>query len=106
LSGYRLVGVLGDSPLHEGTGVSPGGLPRRQRPATYDRVWVNEMLIRSCDRFVYSLTPSLKIAKMVDNFGGTSIPGVNAFIGRAIDQTIVEDHLRRTMGIPKRQREA
>lgn len=66
---------------------------------------VNEMLIRSCDRFVYSLTPSSKIAEMVDHFGGTSIPGENAFLGRQIDATLVEDHLRGVMGIPKRQRE-
>jgi hypothetical protein len=62
---------------------------------------MNEMLIRSCDRFVYSRTESLKIAEMVDHFGGTSIPGETAFLGRPIDQTLVENHLRRTMGIPK-----
>lgn len=67
---------------------------------------LNEMLIRSCDRFVYSLTPSPRIAEMVDHFGGTSIPGENAFLGRAIDQPLVENHLRKTMGISKRQREA
>jgi Protein of unknown function (DUF4238) len=67
---------------------------------------VNEMLIRSCDRFVYSLTPSVKIAETVDHFGGTSIPGLNAFIGRVVDQTLVEEHLRKAMGIPRRQREA
>jgi hypothetical protein len=67
---------------------------------------VNEMLIRSCDRFVYSLTQSSKIAEMVDHLGGTSIPGVNAFMGRVVDQTLVEEHLRKTMGIPRRQGEA
>jgi len=63
---------------------------------------VNEILIRSCDRFVYSLTLSPKITETVDHVGGTSIPGENAFIGRPIDQTLVENHLRKTMGIPKR----
>ncbi len=65
---------------------------------------VNQMVISSCDRFVYSLTPSQKIAEMVDHFGATSIPGVNAFIGRPIDETLIEDHLRKSMGIPKRER--
>jgi hypothetical protein len=67
---------------------------------------VNEMLIRSCDRFVYSLTPSADIEVAVNHLGGTSVPGENAFLGRPIDQTLVEDHLRKTMGIPKRQRDA
>ena len=67
---------------------------------------VNEMLIRSCDRFVYSLTLSPKITETVDRFGATSIPGENAFLGRPIDQTLVENHLRKTMGIPRRKREA
>ena len=68
---------------------------------------VNEILIQSCDRFVYSLTLSPKIAEAVDYFGGTSIPGKNAFLtGRVVDETLLENYLRSTMGIPKRQREA
>jgi hypothetical protein len=64
---------------------------------------MNEMLIRSCDRFVYSRTPSTWVAEFVEHCGATSIPGENAFIGRPVDETLVENHLRQTIGIPKRQ---
>jgi hypothetical protein len=41
---------------------------------------------------------------MVNHFGATSIPGVNAFIGsRPVDQAVVENHLRKTIGITKRE---
>jgi hypothetical protein len=39
----------------------------------------------------------------MDQFGATSIPGENAFIGRSVDEALVENHLRQTMGIPKKQ---
>jgi hypothetical protein len=63
----------------------------------------NEMLICCCDRFVYSRAPSPSVAEFMDQFGATSIPGENAFIGRSVDEALVENHLRQTMGIPKKQ---
>ena len=66
----------------------------------------NEMLIRSCDRFVYSRTESLEIAEMMDQFRASSIPGQTAFLGRTVDEVLVENHLRRTIGIPKREGDA
>lgn len=64
---------------------------------------VNEIVIRSCDRFVYSKTRSQEIVQMVNNCAGTSVPGENAFVGVFPDEKRIEEHLRRSMGIRRRK---
>lgn len=60
---------------------------------------MNEVLISCCDRFVYSRTRSDEASKAVDQIAASSMPGVNAFMGRKIDQNLIEDHMRKTLGI-------
>jgi len=63
---------------------------------------LNEMVIRSCDRFVYSKIRSQEILQMVNDCARTSVPGENAFVGAFPDEKRIEEHLRRTMGIRRR----
>jgi hypothetical protein len=65
---------------------------------------MNDIVIRSSDRFVYSKTRSDKIAEMVEEFGGTSVPGKTAFVGPMPDEKRIEEHMRRSIGIVKRKR--
>jgi len=68
--------------------------------ATVERM--NDIVVRCSDRFVYSKTKSDKIEQMVNQVGGTSVPGKNAFIGEFPDEKRIEAYLRRQMGIPPR----
>jgi len=65
---------------------------------------MNDIVIRSADRFVYSKTRSGKIEQMMEEFGNTSIPGKTAFLGRMPDEKHVEEHMRRSMRIVKHKR--
>jgi hypothetical protein len=61
---------------------------------------MNEVVISSCDRFVYSKTKSQDVADMVDSIGGWSVPGKTAFIGGAeVGTEQTEDYLRAKMRI-------
>jgi len=63
---------------------------------------LNDIVIRASDRFVYAKTPDEKIAKMVEEVGGTSVPGKNAFVGAYPDEKRIEEHLRSAMRIRRR----
>jgi Protein of unknown function (DUF4238) len=62
---------------------------------------LNEVITACCDRFVYSRTRSDQIRETVDQIGGSSIRGVNAFMGRNIDQTLIENHMRNILGVQR-----
>jgi len=63
---------------------------------------MNEIVITCCDRFVYSRTRSEELSEAVDQHSGTSVPGVNAFMGRQVDENLIEEHMRRELGIEKK----
>ena len=63
---------------------------------------MNEMIVRCCDRFVYSRTCYDEITKTVNEFSGTSVPGETAFIGKFPASEEIETHMRQNMGIKKR----
>lgn len=72
---------------------------RKVDPETVTRM--NKILVSCCDRFVYSRTRSDEISKIVNQLAATSVPGVNAFMGRKVDESLIEDHMRKTLGVPK-----
>jgi hypothetical protein len=63
---------------------------------------MNEIVVRCCDRFVYSKTFSNGIQEMVNAFARTSVPGETAFIGQFPATQQIGEYLRKTMGIQKR----
>jgi len=64
---------------------------------------VNEIVIRSCDRFLYSRTYNQEIEQIVNDCARTSVPGENAFVGAFPDEKQIEEHLRKTLGIRRRR---
>ncbi len=72
-------------------------------PSTVIRM--NGVVISCCDRFVYSRARSDEVSETVNQTAATSVPGVNAFMGRTVDENLVEDHMRRMLGAPKVQAE-
>ncbi len=64
---------------------------------------MNEIVASCSDRFVYSKTRSDEIQEMVNTIGGWSVPGKTAFIGQMPNTEQIEEHLRKTIGVPKRQ---
>src|SRR5258708_4822525 len=63
---------------------------------------LNEQVIRASDRFVYAKVCVEKIAQMVEEFGRTSVPGENAFLGPFRDEKEIEEDMRRKLGIRRR----
>ena len=51
---------------------------------------------------MYSKTKSHKIEQLVNQVGGTSVPGQNAFIGELPDEKRIEAYLRRQVRIRPR----
>lgn len=79
----------------------------RPQPTTRRRVdaetvtRMNGVVISCCDRFVYSRTRSDEISKVVNQTASTSVPGVNAFMGRKVDENLIAEYMRRMLGIQK-----
>jgi hypothetical protein len=65
---------------------------------------MNELVVRSCDRFVYSHTFSKEIEVMVNTISRTSVPGETAFIGPFPGTEQIQQHLRRQIGIKRAAR--
>jgi hypothetical protein len=63
---------------------------------------VNDIVIRCSHRFIYSRTRNDAIDDMVQKNAGTSIPGVNAFIGAMPNGKVIEDYMRDKLGLRKR----
>lgn len=102
--GWGYKGVVIAFPLSPTACLTMTDSPRSERRTVDDDtvVRMNEMLICCCDRFVYARTLSARISETVGQWANTSIPGENAFMGRAVDRQVVEDHLRKTMQIERR----
>jgi hypothetical protein len=102
--GIRQPGVVVAFPLAPTACLTMGITGREFEEASEARVTkMNEMVIRSSDRFVYARALSSGVLEMVQELGGTSVPGKNAFIGPFPDEKRVEEHMRRTIGIKKRR---
>lgn len=103
--GFNQPNVVTAFPLCPTTCLLMGIVGREfERVTEAEVMLVNEIVVRCSDRFVYARTPSDRLAEMVETVAGTSVPGKNAFIGPFPDEKQIEDHLRRIMGIKRRQR--
>jgi Protein of unknown function (DUF4238) len=60
---------------------------------------INELVVASCDRFVYARTRSTEIERTVNNLAHTSVPGETAFIGKMLDASAMEKYMRDFLGI-------
>jgi hypothetical protein len=63
---------------------------------------MNEIVVRCCDRFVYSKTFSSGIEEMVNAVAHTSVPGETAFVGPFPGTDQIQNYLRSNIGIPRR----
>jgi hypothetical protein len=101
--GFRTPNVIVAFPLAPTSCLTMGIIGREFQKVDQATVMrLNEIIIRSSDRFVYSKSRSDCIAEMVEEIGRTSVPGESAFIGRPPDENLVEEHMRKTLGIKKR----
>jgi hypothetical protein len=102
--GFRKPGVVVAFPLAPTTCLTVGVQGRDFQEvdaATVKRM--NELVVSCSDRFVYSKTKSQEIFDMVNTVGGWSVPGKTAFIGQMPGKEQIEEHLRKTMKIPRRK---
>jgi hypothetical protein len=60
---------------------------------------VNEIVIRLCDRFVYSKTFSMEVRRHVDAYGGTTRYGETAFL--LLMRPTAKEFLRKALGLDK-----
>jgi hypothetical protein len=102
--GFRKPGVVVAFPLAPTACLTVGVQGRDFQEvdaATVKRM--NELVVSCSDRFVYSKTKSQEIFDMVNTVGGWSVPGKTAFIGQMPGKEQIEEHLRKTMKIPRRK---
>lgn len=101
--GFRQLNVVTAFPLAPSACLTMGIVGNDFRTVSENEVaQLNEVVVRMSDRFVYARTASDKIVTMVEEFGGTSVPGKNAFIGTFPDEKRIEEGLRRIMGVKRR----
>jgi hypothetical protein len=60
---------------------------------------INEAIIRICDRYVYTKTPSEEVQKLVAVYAGTERYGVNAFVGAGLKLPEARQFLRTYFGL-------
>lgn len=101
--GFRAPGAIVAFPLAPTACLTMGGEGREfQRVDAATVARTNELVVRCCDRFVYSRTPSAEVEGLVNTIARTSVPGETAFLGRLPGKEHVEEHLRKTIGIKRR----
>lgn len=101
--GYRKPGVVVAFPLAPTACLTVGFGGREFQEvdaATVTRM--NDIIIRCCDRFVYSKTFDNGIQAKVNAAAHTSVPGENAFIGQLPGTQQIQEHLRKSIGIQRR----
>lgn len=102
--GFRKPGVVVAFPLATTACLTVGVAGREFQEVDADTVKrMNEVIVSSADRFVYSKTDSQEISNMVNTIGGWSIPGKTAFLGQMPGKEQIEAYLRKKMGIEKRK---
>lgn len=62
---------------------------------------INELVISCSDRFVYAKNCDANIEQAVNDIGHTTVPLVNAFLHPFPGARQIEEHLRKTIGIPR-----
>jgi uncharacterized protein DUF4238 len=101
--GYRQPGVMVAFPLAPTACLAIGAEGRAYQEVDSATVMrTNELVVKSCDRFVYSKSLSSSIEELVNTVSHTSIPGETAFVGKFPETQQIEDYLRRRIGIKKR----
>ena len=99
--GFRQSGVVAAFPLAPTTCLAMG--PTGPEFVTFDHAHVmkiNEVVIRLCDRFVYSRRRSEEIRKLVDECGGTAKYGVTAFMPVRLEMPSIRAFIRHHLGLP------
>ena len=102
--GFRRPGVVVAFPLAPTACLTIGVAGRDFQEvdaATVTRM--NDIVVRCSDRFVYSKTRSQEMIDMVNTIGGSSVPGKTAFVGQMPGKEQIEEHMRKTMKIPRRK---
>ena len=99
--GFRRQGVIVAFPLAPSACLAMG--PTGPEFVTFDVQHVtkiNELIVRLCDRFVYSRTRSEEILKLVDSVGGTAKYGVTAFMPTETGMPSIRAFIRHYLGLP------
>jgi hypothetical protein len=65
---------------------------------------MNDVVVRCCDRFVYSRTLSKEIEAMVNAVSRTSVPGETAFVGALPGTEQIQQYLRKQIGMQEAKR--
>jgi hypothetical protein len=98
--GFRKPGVVVAFPLAPSACLTIGIEGREYEDVDASTVMrMNDLVVRCCDRFVYSHTLSTEIEGMVKAVSRTSVPGETAFIGAFPGTEQIQQHLRKQIGI-------
>ncbi len=98
--GFRQPGVVAAFPVAPTTCLAMGVRgPESVTLDAADVMKVNELVIRLCDRFVYSRTRSEEIRKTVDVCAGAAKYGVTAFMPSGIQMPSVREFIRHYLGL-------
>lgn len=94
--GFRFPGVVIGFPLCPDACLAMGDVgPELYRLDISGMTKINEIMVRSCDRYVYSKTHSDQIDQMVNEYGGTARYGVTTHIPLGMKLPKVKDFIRR-----------
>ena len=98
--GFRVKGVVAAFPLAPNACLAMGvDGPETVVLDVTRTTKVNEVIVRLCDRFVYSRTLSAEIQKTVDQCGGAAKYGESAFLPVGLQVPSLKHHLRTTLGL-------
>jgi hypothetical protein len=98
--GFRYPGVVVAFPLAPSTCLAMGDLrPELYRLDISGIAKINEIIVRSCDKYVYSKTYSDRIKEMVNEFGGTATYGVTTHLPLGLKLPKVKEFIRRSLGL-------
>ena len=98
--GFRFPGVVAAFPLSPSKCLAMGGVsPELCKLDVSGVTAINEVLIRSCDRYVYSKTHTDQIKEMVNEYGGTARYGVTTHLPVGLKLPKVKEFIRRYLGL-------
>ena len=103
--GFRKTGVVIAFPLAPSACLTIGIEGREYEEVDAATVMrMNDLVVRCCDRFVYSRALSKEIEGMVNAVSRTSVPGETAFIGAFPGTEQIQQYLRKRIGIKQAER--
>jgi hypothetical protein len=99
--GFGVPGVVAAFPLAPSAALIVG-VPGRPEPHTVEAAQVmklNELIVRLCDRYVYSRTRSIDVQRIVDESAGSARYGKAAFTRAGLKMPDIKDFMRRHLGL-------